>query len=182
MKKARYFAVALLLATLTLLNTGCGALGTRIDGWEGVKRTESLVVLPFRDNVSEDSNDSDGTGKKCQTIMVEALSDRRDDTVKSHVPANHDFKTVLSQMQANTLGKTLKVDYVVYGDCIEFYDVAPMTFRADRAGMQVFVLRVVDGVIVYTARYNEKSDSNFDSPEDVIQELSEGMAKGILAD
>jgi hypothetical protein len=179
MRNAQCFVYGLLLITVTVMNTGC-ALGTRIKGWEGVMASESVTVLPFKDHVSEDARDSDGTGKKCQDILAEKLSDDHSDVVKAHVPAGHDSKTVLSDADAQALGKSLKVDYVVYGDCIEYYDVAPFTFRADRAGMQVWVLRVADGVVVYTVKHAQNSDSNYDSPEGLLEEMAEGIAKGIL--
>jgi hypothetical protein len=63
--------------------------------------------------------------------------------------------------------------YVINGEVDEFYSVAPMTFRVDRAGVSIRLLRVSDGAVV--AFYSQKKDggSNFTTPDRIIEKIAE---------
>ncbi|MDX1564773.1 MAG: hypothetical protein R3236_05165, partial [Phycisphaeraceae bacterium] len=158
---------------------GCASLGKKLDGWEGLRGHETIAVLPFKDHISDDPDDSKDTGAICQRFMAQALLEDAGIRAKVYDPASRDSRKLLRSDQAISMGRKLGVQYVIYGDCTEFYRVAPFTFRVDRAGMRVWMVRVQDGKLVFTASDTRRTDDNLEQPEDAIEQIAEEMVEGM---
>lgn len=84
----------------------------------------------------------------------------------------------LTREQAVEAAKAAGVNYAVYGDCTAFYNVAPLTFRYDRAGLQVEFVSVT-GEVVYREDFWQASwwDGNLVTPEQILGKLAIKIAK-----
>jgi hypothetical protein len=131
-----------------------------------------LAVIPFRDCLISGQEDCDGSGNTAGNIFAQVFSAS---TKFQAVPLSRPVgpKETLTDDAAVALAKIKGFKYVINGEVDEYYDVAPMTFRVDRAGISVRILRVEDGHI--TAFFSQRKDgsTNFATPSDIIKKMAE---------
>jgi hypothetical protein len=131
-----------------------------------------LAVIPFRDCLISGQEDCDGSGNTAGNIFAQVFSAS---TKFQAVPLSRPVgpKETLTDDAAVALAKIKGFKYVINGEVDEYYDVAPMTFRVDRAGISIRILRVEDGHI--TAFFSQRKDgsSNFSTPSGIIQKMAE---------
>lgn len=162
---------------VTRLDAGWGApppaeLPRRFHFPHGAK----VLVLPFRDHRSEDPRDRDGTGRATQVAVEQALGEVVGLEVSERPGLPGDYALGLSRAQAAALAREAGADFAVYGDCVEFYRVAPMTFRTDRAGMDLEIVRA-DGTPVYRFTRSRDAGTNLNEPEDGLLRLARTVAR-----
>jgi hypothetical protein len=166
---------------LPIVVAGCATKGQRFDGWAGLKGGDRITVMPLADHPSDDPKDSERTGITCQNLIAGALKQRLAEVdVNAPVPADYDPKRGYEREQAVAAGRQRSSNYVLYGRCQEFYNVAPMTFRSDRGGIDVEVASVSDGRLVYRL-IAQSTASNFSTPEAIIGDIAESMADDLKA-
>lgn len=138
----------------------------------GVPIGSELAVIPFRDCLISGQEDCDGSGNTAGNIFAQVFSAS---TKFQAVPLSRPVgpKETLTDDAAVALAKIKGFKYVINGEVDEYYDVAPMTFRVDRAGISVRILRVEDGHI--TAFFSQRKDgsSNFATPSGIIKKMAE---------
>jgi hypothetical protein len=62
--------------------------------------------------------------------------------------------------------------FVLNGEVDEYYSVAPMTFRVDRAGVSLRILRVSDGSVAAFFSQRKEAGSNFATPDGLIEDMA----------
>ena len=82
-------------------------------------------------------------------------------------------KEALSDQAAAEFARKNKYNYVLNGEVDDFYSVAAMTFRPDRAAVSIRIIRASDGQVITSYSKQGKAASNFATPK--------GMVKGIAA-
>ena len=80
----------------------------------------------------------------------------------------------LSDDAAVTFGREKGVDYVVNGEVNDYYSVAAMTFRSDRASVSLRVLRVSDGSVI-AFQTETVQGANYKTPADLIHRVAERL-------
>lgn len=131
-----------------------------------------LAVIPFRDCLTSGQADCDGSGNTAGGIFSQVFSA----SVKFRaVPLSRPVgpKETLTDDAAVALAKTKGFKYVINGEVDDYFDVAPMTFRRERAGISVRILRVEDGSV--TAFFSQrKTEGNVgNSPASIIKKMAE---------
>ena len=144
-------------------------------------RSARVLVAPFRDNESDDPRDSVDTGIIAQQRLLEGLEELDSIRVKKATPQRYDPSKGLSLDEAVALAHQYEADFVVFGDVIEFYRVAPLTFRADRAGVTIRVASV-SGQLVFQRSWNKHSGTNFSTPDAVIENIGERFRDEVAPD
>jgi hypothetical protein len=169
-------ALAVLAIVAASIAAGCGTTGQKFDGWKGVQAGERITVLPLSDHPSDDPKDRDGTGLKSQNAIVTAMKKELAQVdIDAPVPANYDAKRGYDRDAALAVGRERSSTYVLYGKCTDFYNVAPFTFRADRGGIEVELVAVADGRLVYRLT-KVSSVNNLSNPESAIEGIADTMA------
>lgn len=165
---------------LALLAVGCGSDPTKPEAPKQPKVPEGtqIAVIGFRDCVIADQEeDCANSGQTTTSIFASALNDPPHVTAIS-VQRPIGSKDSLDDASAVAYGKSKGYQYVLNGEVTNFYRVAAMTFRRERAGISVRVLRVSDGQVVYAHTDDSSGNNLFGSPENLMQ----GMAKDVLND
>ncbi len=131
-----------------------------------------FAVIPFRDCLIAGQEDCDGSGNTAGNIFAQVFSD----SVKfKAVPLSRPVgsKEALTDDAAVALAKLKGFRYVINGEVDEYYDVAPMTFRVDRAGISIRILRVEDGSISAFFSQRKAAGSNLGTPSGMIKAMAE---------
>jgi hypothetical protein len=81
-------------------------------------------------------------------------------------------KETLSDIEAVALAKARGLGFVINGEVTQFYSVAAMTFRPDRAGISVRILNVGTGEIAAAYSVTRASKTNFATPEGMIEDMA----------
>ncbi len=141
-------------------------------------RGATIVVLPFKDNDSSDPRDSEDTGRAAQQAFLHAFEELTDLPITEVVGDAAAAAVGLTRSQAVEAAASAGVDYAVYGSCVQFYRVAPMTFRADEAGVTVEVV-AADGTVVYRETMQKNAAANTQEPEDVLARIAKKIVKQV---
>lgn len=166
--------------------TGPGAVVGGFDSspWVEVEGTfrfpkeAAVLVLPFKDNVSDDDRDSKETGRAAQRAFLEALQAKGTISALGTETDGNAALRGLSRSEALERLQEADADYAVYGDCFEFYRVAPMTYRSDRAGVTVEII-AADGAVVFRRSVQAIANSNFEEPEVVLGRIARRIVRKI---
>lgn len=145
---------------------------------ERVPSGSDVAVIMFRDCTIAGQEDCDGSGLTAGSIFARVLSQQPG---LRATPLNRpiDPKTELSDDQAVTYAKAKGYAYVLNGEVVDHYRVAPMTFRTERAGVSVRVLRVSDGQVVAFFSDRTHSASNFTTPDALIEDMAKHVAQAM---
>lgn len=136
----------------------------------------TIAVVSFRDCTIADQDDCAGSGgKSTDAFMTQFATATVFHAVK--LPRPVDTKAELGDDAAVAYAKQKGYAYVMNGEVTDFYQVAPMTFRKERAAIAVRVLSVADGKILQV--HADDDTGNHDSPPVV---LMKDMAKDVLDD
>lgn len=159
-----------LAAALLLLDVGCASTPAVVKRGE-VPLGSELAVISFRDCLTAGQEDCAGSGNVAGSIFARVFSSTaRFKAVPLSRPVGP--TETLTDDAAVSLAKSRGFKFVINGEVDEFYAVAPMTFRVDRAGISVRVLRVEDGDVVAFFSQRKEAGSNLSTPDGLI----EGMA------
>jgi len=172
----RHAACGALLAIMLTLSS-CTSIPP-VTVRERVPSGSDLAVIMFRDCTIAGQEDCDGSGLTAGSIFARVLSQRPG---LRATPLNRpiDPKTQLSDDQAVAYAKAKGYAYVVNGDVVDYYRVAPMTFRTERAGVSVRILRVSNGEVVAFFSDRTHSASNFTTPDALIEDMAKHVAQAM---
>lgn len=148
-----------------------------------VKRGEippqsEIAVISFRDCLITGQEDCGGSGNVAGSIFARVFS------------ASPRFKAVplsrpvaptdsLTDEAAVALAREKEFRYVINGEVDEYYSVAPMTFRVDRAGISMRLLRVSDGSVIVFYSQRKEGGSNLTTPDRLIGKIAERIRDSI---
>ena len=137
-----------------------------------------VAVVMFRDCTIAGQEDCDGSGMSAGGAFTRGLTQRAG--LKA-APLSRPVgpKEPLSDDQAVAYAKSKGFAYVVNGDVTEYYRVAPFTFRTERAGISVRVLRTADGAVVSFFDDRTNSGSNLTTPDAMIEKMGKHVAESI---
>jgi len=145
---------------------------------EHVPQGSQVAVIMFRDCTITGQEDCDGSGLTAGSIFARVLSQRPG---VQAIPVNRpvDPKAQLSDEQAVSYAKAKGYAYVVNGDVVDYYRVAPMTFRTERAGVSVRVLRTADGQVMAFFSNRANSATNFTTPDALLEDMAKHVAQAM---
>lgn len=148
-----------------------------------VKRGEvpigsELAIISFRDCLTARQPDCDGSGNTAGSIFAQVFSAS---SKFRAVPLSRPVgpKEALTDDAAVALAKTKGFKYVINGEVDEYYDVAPMTFRVDRAGISIRILRVEDGNVIAFFSQRKEAGSNLGTPAGIIKKMAEHVRNSL---
>jgi hypothetical protein len=162
---------------LTLLAVAC-ATTPRVVVNAKVPSGSSVGVISFRDCLMpEQKDDCPGSGNVAGPVYARVLASRPGLNV---VPLSRPVAATeeLADDAAVALGRDKGVDYVLNGEVNDYYSVAPMTFRSDRASVSVRLLRVSDGTVV-AFQTETVQGANYKTPADLIHRVAERLRDAI---
>jgi hypothetical protein len=172
----RAFSFLALSPLVVLL--GCASSPPPVVKRGDIPTGSELAIVPFRDCQIADQDDCRGSGNIASTIFAQVLSSTpRFRVALLSRPVASD--AVLTDDAAIALAKARGHQYVVNGEVDEYYDVASFTFRVDRAGVSVRVLRVSDGQVVATFSQRTKAGSNLSSPSELLKGMAVHVRDGL---
>ena len=134
-------------------------------------------VIAFRDCTILDQEDCNGSGVAAGSVMARALAES---SKFKGVPLSRPVgaKDPLDDAKAAEYGKSKGYAYVVNGEVQDYYRVAPMTFRSERAAISLRVLRTSDGAVV-TFFQDHGTANNFRTPDGIIQDMCKKVVKAM---
>ena len=142
-----------------------------------VKRAElppqaEIAVVMFRDCTITGQEDCDGSGNTAGSIFARVLA--TESKVRA-VPLSRPVgpKETLSDDAAVEYAKSKGYQYVLNGEVDDYYRVAPMTFRTERAGVSIRILRASDGSVMDFFSERKNSKSNFTTPDRLIEKMAD---------
>ena len=133
-------------------------------------------MIAFQDCTITGQEDCEGSGLIAGSIFAVEMNDQQLVTVALSRPVGP--KEQLTDEAAVAYGKTKGLDYVLNGEVTDFYRVAPMTFRDERAGVAVRLLRVADGQELYF-HASRDTKNNLSSPEKILRNLASDVKDDI---
>lgn len=128
-------------------------------------------VIMFRDCVISGQEDCDGSGLTAGSIFARVFSEKsglRAVPISRPVPQREPLDDGAAAAYAK--GKGFK--YVLNGDVEDYYRVAPMTFRTERAGVSVRLLNTENGDVLAFFNHRTHSQSNLTTPDAIIERLA----------
>ena len=152
-----------------LVVSACSSLSSVVRR-EPVPTGAQVAVIPFRDCLIADQEDCSGSGNKAGNAFAGALGQRYKVVLLSR-PVSPTER--LADADAIALARQRGAMYVVNGEVEEYYDVASFTFRADRAGVSVRVLRIDGGSVSASYSQTMKASNNLGSPDDILRSMAE---------
>jgi hypothetical protein len=164
-----YKAVLAGLGSLVLV----GCAGAPVTVRDKMPAGSDVAVVMFRDCTIQGQEDCDGSGLSAGSVFARVMASTAG---KKAVPLDRPVgpKDALSDSDAAAYAKGKGYAYVVNGEVQDYYRVAPFTFRSERAGVAVRVLKTSDGSVV--SFFNDRGTANnLSSPDAII----EGMAKKV---
>jgi hypothetical protein len=165
------------MVSLTLMLAACVSTPP-VTVRERVPSGSDIAVIMFRDCTIAGQEDCDGSGLTAGSIFARELAQHPG---MKAVPIDRPVapKTQLSDDQAVAYAKTKGYTYVVNGDVEDYYRVAPMTFRTERAGVSVRVLRTSDGQVMAFFSNRAHSATNLTTPDDLIEDMAKHVAASL---
>lgn len=144
-----------------------------------VPRGSEIVVISLRDcTITGQEEDCSGSGKKAGEAFQEAFSEGGKFTSKL-VDRPVGPKENLSDQAATEFARKNGYAYVINGEVDDFYSVAAMTFRPDRAAVNVRVIRASDGQVMASYSKQGKAGSNFATPKGMIKDIAIYVRNGL---
>ncbi len=164
------------LVFIVLITASCASSPTVVKRLD-VPHGSEIAVISFRDCVIEDQEDCDGSGNVAGSVFARVFSETpRFRAVPLSRPVG--AKETLSDDQAAQFAADRGYEYVINGEVDEYYSVAPMTFRSDRAGVSIRILRTSDSAVV--AFYSDRKEgSNITTPDRLIEKMARRIRDGL---
>jgi hypothetical protein len=143
-----------------------------------VPQGSEIAVVSFRDCLIAGQEDCDGSGNSAGSVFARVFSSGPKFRA---VPLSRPVgpKETLTDDAAVQLARQKGFKYVLNGEVDEYYSVAPMTFRVDRAGVSVRLLRVEDASVVAFFSQRKDAGSNLSTPDGIIEGIAAHFRDGL---
>ena len=161
----RIIAFTFVVATAGCASTPVVTVHGRVD------RDSEVAVVMFRDCTVSGQEDCDGSGLAAGSIFARVWSGKpglRAVPLSRPVAAN----AALDDSAAVEYAKSKGYKYVLNGEVVDYYRVAPMTFRTERAGVAVRLLGTSDGKVVAFFSERRNSATNLTTPDALIEKMA----------
>jgi hypothetical protein len=165
------------LCTSVLAVAGC-ASAPPVTVRSQVPRDSEIGVVMFRDCTIPGQEDCGGSGLSAGSIFARILSEKpglRAVPLSRPVTAS----AQLDDSTAATFAKDKGYKYVLNGEVEDYYRVAPMTFRTERAGVSVRLLNTANGDVVAFFSQRTHSQSNLTTPDALLEKMAEHFRESI---
>lgn len=170
----RSLLVSLVIAVVT---TSCASAPAVVKR-DKVPRGVEIAVIAFRDCLIANQEDCSGSGSITGSVVARALfsgGQFKAFPVSRPVGATQP----LADDEAVALGREKRYAYVINGEVDDYYIVAPMTFRSEKAGISMRLLRVSDGALVaFFSRRREAG--NLTTPDKMILKMAGEFRDALL--
>jgi hypothetical protein len=137
-------------------------------------------VIPLSRLRHHRQEDCNGSGNSAGSILARVLSE----TGKvAAIPLSRPVPgpQPLSDDEAVEHARSRGFGFVLNGEVDDYYNVAFGTFRSDRAGVWIRILRTSDGTVVAFAS-QKKEKGNYSSPDKIIEGLARNIRDGLRFD
>lgn len=164
-----------MVGVLVSLMAGCA--GAPVTVRNKMPAGSDVAVVMFRDCTIQGQEDCDGSGLSAGSVFARVMASTAG---KKAVPLDRPVgpKDALSDSDAAAYAKGKGYAYVVNGEVQDYYRVAPFTFRSERAGVAVRVLKTSDGSVV--SFFNDRGTANnLSSPDSIIEGMATKVAKAM---
>ena len=167
---------AVLLVFAVVLVSGCAS--TPVTKNAEIPAGTEIVVVPFRDClISGQDEDCNGSGVKTGEAFQEAFSTGKFKARLVDRPVGP--KETWSDKDVAQWARTNGYEYVLTGEVDDFYSVAAMTFRPDRAAASARIIRASDGMVVAAYSKPGSAGSNFATPKGMMKGIATEMRNGL---
>ncbi len=168
----------LLLCGVVALMSACASSAPLTKTGEIPKGSE-IVVISFRDClISGQEEDCNGSGRKAGEAFQEVFSQGGKFTSKL-VDRPVGAKEALSDQAAAEFARTNRYNYALSGEVDDFYSVAAMTFRPDRAAVSIRIIRASDGQVMTSYSKRGVAGSNFATPKGMVKDIATFVRNGL---
>jgi hypothetical protein len=163
------------MAIVSALVAGCASVPVTVR--DKVPKASDVAVVMFRDCTIEGQEDCDGSGLSAGSIFARVIAGTPG---MKAVPLDRPVgpKAPLSDSEAAEYAKAKGYQYVVNGEVQDYYRVAPFTFRSERAGVSVRVLRASDASVV--SFFSDRGTAaNLSTPDAILEGMAKKVAKAM---
>jgi hypothetical protein len=168
---------AVLLVFAVVLASGCAS--TPVTKNAEIPAGTEIVVVPFRDClISGQDEDCTGSGVKTGEAFRDAFSEGGKFKARL-VDRPVGAKETWSDKDVAEWARRNNYDYVLTGEVDDFYSVAAMTFRPDRAAASARIIRASDGLVVAAYSKPGSAGSNFATPKGMMKGIATEMRNGL---
>jgi len=144
-----------------------------------VPRESEIGVVMFRDCTIPGQEDCGGSGLTAGSIFARVLSEKPGlHAVPLSRPAA--ASAPLDDSTAVTFAKEKGYKYVLNGEVEDYYRVAPMTFRTERAGVSVRLLNTTNGDVVAFFSQRTHSQTNLTTPDALLERMAAHVRDSII--
>jgi len=145
---------------LLLIITGCASTTPVVKRLK-VPEGSEIAIIPFRDCTIDGQEDCYGSVNITGSIFARVFS--TSDRFKA-VPLSRPVAAneMLADDAVVDIARKKHFQFVLNGEVDEYYSVAPMTFRVDRVGVSLRILRVDDGSVA--AFFNQRKEASTNLP------------------
>ncbi len=157
-------------ATSALLFAACASTPPVVKRGE-LPRGAEIAIIMFRDCIIAGQEDCDGSGNTAGSIFARVMSVGQLRAVPLSRPAG--AREPLTDDAAVEFAKSKGFQYVLNGEVDEYYRVSPGTFRTERAGVSIRILRVSDGSVIAFFSQSKHSQTNLTTPARMIEKMAE---------
>jgi hypothetical protein len=158
-----------LAVTVSIAGFSCASTNT-VMKYESVPSGSRVAVIPFRDCMIVGQDDCGGSGNIAGNIYAQVLAARPGLQV---VPLSRPIGAAepLTDEAAAKYASSRGFEYVVNGEMNDFYRVAPMTFRSERVGLALRLLRVSDSKVI-AFQTEAATAGNLTTPERMLERIA----------
>ena len=160
---------------LLLFSAGCATVRPTIR--EHVPRGSDIAVIMFRDCTISGQEDCGGSGLSAGSVFARVFSE---DFIVRAMPLSRPVPAAesLDDNAAAAYGRAKGFRYVVNGEVEDYYRVAPMTFRPERAGVSVRLLDTSNGQVM--AFFSDRGTApNFSTPDAILGKFAKTFRQSI---
>jgi hypothetical protein len=142
-------------------------------------KDSEIAVVMFRDcTIPGQEEDCNGSGLATGSIFARVFSEKpglRAVPLSRPVGATAQFDDSAAIAYAKSKG----YQYVINGEVEDYYRVAPMTFRPERAGVAVRLLRTSDGEVLAFFSHRTHSQTNLTTPNAMLASMAEHVRDSV---
>lgn len=168
--------VTLSCALATAVPAGCASAPGLIK-YAPIPPHVRIAVLSFQDCTISGQEDCSGSGNIAGSIYVRVLASRPQ---LGAAPLSRPTGAAqpLTDDAAAKYATEKGYDYVLNGEVNDFFRVAPFTFRSERIGITVRLIRASDAKVVVFQNETKKA-GNLTTPERMIEKVAEKFRDSI---
>jgi len=173
-RKFQLKPITSLLFPLLCVFAGCAT--SNITVRDTIPPGSTILVVAFRDCVIADQDDCTGSGVRAGSIFASVLSKGGFNATPVARPVG--AKAQLTDDAAVAYAKSKGAPYVLNGNVENFYRVAQITVRGERAAAGMRLLQVSDGSMVAFSTYWDQANS-LSSPDAIIEAMARKLTESL---